>query len=94
MSANGSTASEAASSPVCNVFYHHKVNVPIVLGNLSLKLGRSIRFDPATEKIVGDPEAAARLRARVSGTLEIPGAIPVGLLDQGRRTLRIPKYSL
>lgn len=47
------------TQPSCSVFYHHKVNVPIVLGNLSLKLGRSIRFDPATEKIVGDPEAAA-----------------------------------
>jgi len=45
--------------PICNVFYHHKVNVPIVLGTLSLKLGRSIQFDPATEKIVGDQEAAA-----------------------------------
>ena len=38
--------------------YHHKVNVPIVLGNLSLRLGRSIRFDPAGDKIVGDDEAA------------------------------------
>ncbi|OHB84230.1 MAG: hypothetical protein A2V98_11915 [Planctomycetes bacterium RBG_16_64_12] len=44
--------------PSCNVEYHHKVNVPIVLGNLSLKIGRAIRFDPATEKIVGDEEAA------------------------------------
>ena len=44
--------------PSCNVFYHHKVNVPIVLGNLSLKLGRSIQYDPATETIVGDEEAA------------------------------------
>ena len=32
--------------------------MPIVLSLLSLKLGRSIRFDPATEKIVGDAEAA------------------------------------
>ncbi len=45
--------------PSCSVFYHSKVNVPLVLGNLSYKLGRSIRFDPATEKIVGD-EAAAK----------------------------------
>jgi hypothetical protein len=44
--------------PSCNVFYHHQVNVPIVLGNLSLKVGRSIQFDPATETIVGDEEAA------------------------------------
>ncbi|MFV1964860.1 MAG: Gfo/Idh/MocA family protein [Pirellulaceae bacterium] len=46
------------TQPSCNVFYHHKVNVPIVLGNLSLKLGRSIQYDPATETIVGDEEAA------------------------------------
>ncbi len=44
--------------PSCNVSYHVRVDVPIVLSLLSLKLGRSIRFDPATEKIVGDAEAA------------------------------------
>ncbi len=44
--------------PSCCVFYHSKVNVPLVLGNLSLKLGRSVQFDPKTEKIVGDAEAA------------------------------------
>jgi predicted dehydrogenase len=44
--------------PSCSVFYHVRVDVPIVLSLLSLKLGRSIRFDPATEKITGDPEAA------------------------------------
>ncbi|MHC4177773.1 MAG: Gfo/Idh/MocA family protein, partial [Planctomycetota bacterium] len=44
--------------PSCSVFYHTKIDVPIVLGNLSYKLGRSIRFDPASEKIVGDAEAA------------------------------------
>ena len=43
--------------PSCSVFYHTKVDVPIVLSLLSLKLGRSIRFDPATERIVGDREA-------------------------------------
>ncbi|NQT40621.1 MAG: Gfo/Idh/MocA family oxidoreductase [Planctomycetes bacterium] len=44
--------------PSCSVFYHTKVDVPLVLGNLSYKLGRSIQFDPTTEKIVGDEEAA------------------------------------
>ncbi|NLE39159.1 MAG: hypothetical protein GX621_14140 [Pirellulaceae bacterium] len=47
------------TQPSCSVDYHHKVNVPIILGTLSLKLGRPIQFDPKTEKIVGDPEAAA-----------------------------------
>jgi predicted dehydrogenase len=44
--------------PSCSVFYHTKIDVPIVLANLSLKLGRSIRFDPKTREIVGDDEAA------------------------------------
>ncbi len=44
--------------PSCSVFYHSKIDVPLVLANLSYKLGRSIQFDPATQKIVGDAEAA------------------------------------
>ena len=44
--------------PSCSVFYHVRIDVPIVLSLLSLKLGRSIRFDPKTERIVGDAEAA------------------------------------
>ncbi len=44
--------------PSCNPSYHVKIDVPLVLSILSLKLGRSIRFDPASESIVGDPEAA------------------------------------
>ena len=40
------------------LFYHYKIDVALTLGNLSLKLGRSIAFDPATEKITGDEEAA------------------------------------
>ncbi len=49
---------KSRQQPSCSVFYHVRVDVPIVLSLLSLKLGRSIRFDPATEKIVGDAEAA------------------------------------
>lgn len=49
---------KSRQQPSVSVFYHVRVDVPIVLSLLSLKLGRSIRFDPATEKIVGDPEAA------------------------------------
>ncbi len=44
--------------PSCSVFYHVRVDVPIVLSLLSLQLGRSLRFDPQAEKIIGDPEAA------------------------------------
>ncbi len=44
--------------PSCNVSYHTKIDVPILLGNLSYKLGRSIALDPTTMSIVGDAEAA------------------------------------
>ncbi len=49
---------KSRQQPSCNAAYHVKVDVPIVLSLLSYKLGRSIRFDSATERIVGDPEAA------------------------------------
>jgi hypothetical protein len=44
--------------PSCNVDYHSRLDIPVVLSLLSLKLGRSIRFDPETLSIVGDEEAA------------------------------------
>lgn len=49
---------KSRQQPSCNVSYHTYVDVPLVLSLLSLKLGRSIKFDPATAKIVGDPEAS------------------------------------
>ncbi|MFH1268802.1 MAG: hypothetical protein ABIK89_24005 [Planctomycetota bacterium] len=49
---------KSRQQPSASVFYHTKVDVPLVLANFSLKLGRSISFDPATRKIVGDDEAA------------------------------------
>jgi predicted dehydrogenase len=49
---------KSRQQPSCNPQYHTKIDVPLVLANLSLKLGRSIRFDPASETIVGDPEAS------------------------------------
>ncbi|MBN1588693.1 MAG: Gfo/Idh/MocA family oxidoreductase [Pirellulales bacterium] len=42
----------------CSAEYHSKVDVPLVLANLSQNLGRTIRFDGQTEQIVGDEEAA------------------------------------
>ena len=49
---------KSRKQPSCNPGYHVKVDVPIELSVLSMKLGRSIKFDPTTEKIVGDEEAA------------------------------------
>ena len=44
--------------PSCNPGYHIKVDAPVELSVLAMKLGRSIKFDPDTEQIVGDEEAA------------------------------------
>lgn len=44
--------------PSCNADYHVKIDVPMALSTLSLKLGRSLRFDPVKEAIIGDQEAS------------------------------------
>jgi len=49
---------KSRQQPSCNPAYHTRVDVPLVLSLLSLKLGRTIRFDPKLEKITGDAEAA------------------------------------
>ncbi len=49
---------KSRQQPSCNPDYHLRVHVPVMLSLLSLKLGRSIRFDPSAERIVGDREAA------------------------------------
>lgn len=47
---------EAASAPIAE---GHKSAVVCHLGNIATRIGRSVRFDPATQSIVGDDEAAA-----------------------------------
>ena len=49
---------KSRQEPSCSVNYHYKIDLALTLANLAYKLGRSIRFDPVKEKIVGDPEAA------------------------------------
>jgi predicted dehydrogenase len=49
---------KSRKQPSCNPEYHIKVDVPLALSILAMKIGRSIKFDPDTEKIIGDTEAA------------------------------------
>lgn len=49
---------KSRQQPSCNPQYHCRVDVPIVLSLLSYRLGRTIKFDPVKEEIVGDREAA------------------------------------
>jgi predicted dehydrogenase len=59
--------------PSCNPNYHVRVDVPIQLSLLSLKLGRSIRFDPVKEQIVGDREAARLAIPKYRSPWKFPG---------------------
>jgi len=49
---------KSRKKPSCNPEYHIKVDAPIELSVLSMKLGRSIKFDPEKEEIIDDKEAA------------------------------------
>jgi predicted dehydrogenase len=44
--------------PSCCVDYHYKIDLALVLANLSMKVGRAIDFDAETHRIVNDAEAA------------------------------------
>jgi predicted dehydrogenase len=50
------------TQPSCNPDYHYKVDLALTLANLSYRLGRSVRFDPRTERIVGDQQAVRMAR--------------------------------
>ncbi|MFO0951920.1 MAG: hypothetical protein U0835_12365 [Isosphaeraceae bacterium] len=49
--------------PNCDIETGHATSVMCHLGNIAWRVGRTVRFDPATETILNDPEANA-LRER------------------------------
>lgn len=53
---------KSRKEPGCGVNYHYKVSLALTLASLAYKLGRSVRFDPKTEKIVGDKQASKLAR--------------------------------
>jgi predicted dehydrogenase len=48
---------KSRKQPSCSVNYHWKVDLALTLANLSYRLGRSVKFDPKTERIVDDRQA-------------------------------------
>ncbi len=63
---------KSRKKPSCNPEYHIKVDAPIALSILSMKLGRSIQFDPKTEQIIGDKEAARLAIPKYRGPWKFP----------------------
>lgn len=51
------------SSPVSDVETAHTTNVALHLANISIRVGRPIRWDPITERITDDPAASALMSA-------------------------------
>jgi predicted dehydrogenase len=51
------------SSPVSDAETAHASNVALHLANIAIRVGRPIRWDPATERILNDPEATALVSA-------------------------------
>jgi predicted dehydrogenase len=56
------TAIETGRTPVCDIEHGHHATAMSLLGMLSAKIGRSVRWDGKTDTIIGDPEASALLR--------------------------------
>jgi predicted dehydrogenase len=60
--------------PSCHIGYHYKLDVAVTLSLLSLKLGRSVAFDPETETIPDDRAANKLLFPEYRGEWRIPRA--------------------
>jgi hypothetical protein len=55
-------AIEKRSRPVADIEQGHISTASCILANLSMKVGRTLNYDPAQRIVVGDPEATALLR--------------------------------
>jgi len=65
---------KSRNRPICDVAIGHRSVTVCHLGNIAIRAGRKIRWDPAREEIVGDPEAARML----SRPYRTPWSLPVG----------------
>lgn len=63
--------------PNANVEIAHRTATAAHLGNIAVRLGRAIRFDPAKEQILGDDEAAKLVarKYRDGGHWGVPAAV-------------------
>ena len=58
--------------PSCCVDYHYRIDLALNLANLSMRLGRDIHWDPATNKIVNDLEATRLALPEYRGPWQFP----------------------
>lgn len=60
--------------PVCDVAIGHRSATVCHLGNISIRAGRKIKWDPVKEQIVGDAEAAKMVGYAYRGPWKLPSA--------------------
>lgn len=60
------------AQPSCNPDYHYRIDLALTLANLSYRLGRSVRIDQVTERIVGDEKAARMARPEYRAPWKFP----------------------
>jgi predicted dehydrogenase len=53
---------ESRKDPISDVYSHHRAMTTCHLANICIRLGRKLTWDPATEQIVGDEDAAKWVR--------------------------------
>jgi predicted dehydrogenase len=58
--------------PICDVAIGHRSATVCHLGNIAIRVGRRIQWDPVKEEIVGDAEAAQYLRYAYRGPWQLP----------------------
>lgn len=64
---------ESGNKPMCDIEYGHRATTMCLLGMLSLKLGRSVKWDGEKQTIPNDPEACALLSREYRGPWKYPG---------------------
>ena len=58
--------------PICDVEIGHRSATVCHLGNLAVRLGRTIKWDPAKQEIIGDAEAASHLHYEYRAPWKLP----------------------
>jgi hypothetical protein len=59
--------------PICDVAIGHRSATVCHLGNISIRLGRKIKWDPVNQEIIDDPEASKRLHYQYRAPWKLPG---------------------
>jgi hypothetical protein len=68
-------AIEKRTRPVADIEQGHISTASCILANVSMKVGRTLNYDPAQRVVVGDPEATALLRRPYRAAWKHPEAV-------------------